>query len=456
MGTLQYQKKNLYETMSKEERAKVNAYAEGYKHFLDNAKTEREAVSYLVERVEEKGYTPYTFGEALRAGDKKYVNNRNKSLILFRIGTEDAGKNGVRVMAAHIDSPRLDLKQNPLYERDEIAFFKTHYYGGIKKYQWTTIPLALHGVVHLADGTKLEVKIGEEEADPVFYVSDLLPHLAANQMKKPLAEAIEGESLNIWVGITPSETAEKDKFSYAVLEILNEKYGIVEEDFLCAELCAVPAYKARDIGFDRALLGGYGHDDRVCAYPQYTALMENEDCVHTVFVVFADKEEIGSEGTTGMQTELFPDLLKEVAKSLNVNEAEMRAHSKCISADVTVAYDPNFADVCEKNNSTKLSCGAGISKFTGSRGKSGSSDAHAEYMQEIRSIFAESGVTWQIGELGKVDQGGGGTVAKFIAKLNIDTVDLGVPVISMHSPFEAISKADLYATALAFKAFIKG
>lgn len=456
MGALNYKNENMFRTSDEATKQAIMEYCVGYKNFIDEAKTEREAVTYLVKHAEEKGYTSYRFGEKLNPGDKKYYNNRNKNLFLFRIGTEDVGKNGVRIMAAHIDAPRLDIKQNPLFEKDELAFFKTHYYGGIKKYQWATIPLALHGVIHLANGEKVTVKIGEEESDPVFYISDLLPHLAAKQMTKTLAEAFDGESLNIWVGATPSKTEEKSAFAYAVLECLNEKYGIVEEDFLCAELCAVPAFKARDIGFDRALIGAYGHDDRVCSYPQYTALMENEDNVHTVFAIFADKEEIGSEGNTGMQTELFADLLKEVASSFGANEAEMRANSMCLSADVTACYDPQFPEVYEKQNSTFLSHGAAISKFTGARGKSGSNDACAEFMQTVRTIFAGSGVQWQIGELGKVDAGGGGTVAKFIAQLNIDTVDIGVPVIAMHSPFEVVSKADVYAEHLAFRAFIKG
>lgn len=456
MGVLNYKNENLFSTSDKETKQAIQDYSVGYKAFIDEAKTEREAVAYLERRAIEEGYTPFVFGETLKAGDKKYVNNRNKSFYMFRVGSEDVGKNGVRIMAAHIDSPRLDIKQNPLYEKDELAFFKTHYYGGIKKYQWATIPLALHGVVHLANGEKITVKIGEDDNDPVFYISDLLPHLASKQMGKTLAESFEGEAMNIWVGATATESDEKSKFAYAVLEILHEKYGMIEEDFLCAELCAVPAFKARDIGFDRALIGAYGHDDRVCAYPQFTALTENTDGVHTVFAIFADKEEIGSEGNTGMQTMLFEDLLKAVADSFGANEAEMRANSMCLSADVTACYDPQFPEVYEKQNSTFLSHGAAISKFTGSRGKAASNDASAEFMQKVRTIFAEGGVQWQIGELGKVDAGGGGTVAKYISKLNIDTVDIGVPVIAMHSPYEVISKADVYMEHIAFRAFIKG
>ncbi len=456
MKELSYKRTSIFKTADEAEKQKIFAYAEGYKNFIDNAKTEREAVSYIVREAEAKGYLPFAFGEKLKAGDKRYLNNRNKSVILFRVGSADVGEDGVRIVASHIDAPRIDLKQNPLYEKDGIAFFKTHYYGGIKKYQWTAFPLALHGVIFLADGTKKEVAIGEDPSDPVFYISDLLPHLSAKQNTKTLAEAIEGETLNLWVGQMPSKDEEDNAVSYAVLQILNEKYGICEEDFLCAELSAVPAVKARDVGFDRALVGAYGHDDRVCAYPSLTALLDNEDGVHTVFAVFADKEEIGSEGVSGMQCEAFIDLINEVAASFGVSAAKVRSRSKCLSADVTVAYDPNFADVYEKNNASLLSCGAGVNKYTGARGKSGSNDAGAEYLQELRALFAKEGVVWQMSELGKVDAGGGGTVAKFIAKYNIDTVDIGVPVISMHSPFEVISKADLYSLERAFAAFIKG
>ena len=376
-----------------------------------------------------------------------YYNNRGKNIYLIRVGTDDVKKNGIRIVASHIDSPRLDFKQVPLYESDGIALAKTHYYGGIKKYQWTTIPLALHGAVVLGDGSKVEVKIGEDEGDPVFYISDLLPHLAQKQSTKTLAEAFTGEDLNIWLGNIPYTAAKEDgdkTVKENLLHILNEKYGIKEEDFLSAELSLVPAFKARDIGFDRALIGAYGHDDRVCSYPAYTALLDTETDGKTVMVVLADKEEIGSEGTTGMQCAIFTDLIDAIADSFGTTSAVIRAHSKCLSADVNAAYDPNFKDVNEPMNSTYVSCGAGLTKFTGARGKSGSNDASAEFMAEIRKIFNDEGVIWQTGELGKVDQGGGGTVAKYIAKMNIDTVDIGVAVVSMHAPYEVISKADVY------------
>ena len=387
-----------------------------------------------------------------------YYNNRGKNIYLIRIGSDDVKTSGIRIVASHIDSPRIDFKQVPLYESDGIVLGKTHYYGGIKKYQWTTIPLALHGAVVLGDGSKVEVKIGEDEGDPVFYISDLLPHLSQKQNTKTLAEAFSGEDLNIWLGNIPYTAAKEDgdkTVKENLLHILNEKYGIKEEDFLSAELSLVPAYKARDIGFDRALIGAYGHDDRVCSYPAFSALFDTETDGKTVMVVLADKEEIGSEGTTGMQCAIFTDLIDAIAASFDTTSAVIRAHSKCLSADVNAAYDPNFKDVNEPMNSTYVSCGAGLTKFTGARGKSGSNDASAEFMAEIRKVFNDEGVIWQTGELGKVDQGGGGTVAKFIAKMNIDTVDIGVAVVSMHAPYEVISKADVYEMYLACKAFMK-
>ena len=378
-------------------------------------------------------------------------------MYLIKVGTENIVKDGIRIIASHIDSPRLDLKQLPLYESEGVALGKTHYYGGLRKYQWAAIPLALHGVVALKDGTTVQVKVGEDESDPVFYISDLLPHLAAKQNQKPLGNAIEGEQLNIWFGNIPYTAATEDDEKTVknhVLHLLNDKYGITEADFMSAELSMVPAFKAKDVGFDRALLGSYGHDDRVCAYPAWKACLDETSDQHTVMVILADKE-IGSEGTTGMQSAIFTDLIDELAAAFGVSAAAVRAHSKCLSADVTAAYDPNYPEVCEKTNSVFLSCGAGMMKFTGARGKSGSNDANAEFLAYLRKLFDENGVVWQTGELGKVDEGGGGTVAKFIAKFNIDTVDIGVPVISMHSPWEVVSKADLYENYLAFKAFIK-
>lgn len=458
MSKLAYKRTNVYETADEKTMKEIFAYAEKYKNFIDTAKTEREACAYVVAEAEKNGYKPYEFGVKLKAGDKAYYNNRGKNVYLIRVGTNDVKKDGIRIVASHIDSPRLDLKQVPLYESDGVALGKTHYYGGIKKYQWTTIPLALHGTVVLGDGSKVDVVIGEDETDPVFYISDLLPHLSQKQNVKPLAEAFTGEDLNIWLGNIPY-TAAKDDGDKTVkenlLQILYARYGIKEEDFLSAELSLVPAYKARDIGFDRALIGAYGHDDRVCSFPAYTALLDAESQDKTVMVVLADKEEIGSEGNTGMQCAVFDDLIDAIAQSFGTTSAVIRAKSKCLSADVNAAYDPNFKDVTEPMNSTYLSCGAGLTKFTGARGKSGSNDASAEFMAEVRKEFNDAGVIWQTGELGKVDQGGGGTVAKYIANRNIDTVDIGVAVISMHSPYEVISKADVYEMYLACNAFIK-
>ncbi len=453
---LSYKKTNIFEKATDAELNEIFSYASGYMAFLDKAKTEREAVKAAIEAAQAKGFTPYVFGEKLSKGDKKYYNNRGKSLFLFTIGEEDLETDGIRIIASHIDSPRIDLKQNPLYEDSGLAFFKTHYYGGIKKYQWTVTPLALHGVVCLANGESVEISIGEDDNDPVFCISDLLPHLAADQMQQNASKFIPGENLNIIVGGLPVVDEKiENKIKFTVLSILNSRYGISEEDFVSAELSAVPAHKARDIGFDRALIGAYGHDDRVCSYPAYTALLDTENCKHTVLVALADKEEIGSEGNTGMQCRILSDLLEQIAISQGKNPYAVRAASKCLSADVNAGFDPNFAEVYEKKNSAMLSCGTTMSKYTGSRGKSGTSDASAEYVGYIRRLFNENGVVWQTSELGKVDIGGGGTVAMYIANLNIDTVDIGVPVISMHAPFEIVSKADLYHTYLAFRAFCK-
>ncbi len=458
MSELTYKRTNVYEVADEKLMKAIFDYSVGYKTFLDEGKTEREVCTYVEKAAIAQGYKPFRFGMKLSAGDKVYYNNRGKNIYLLKIGTANVAEDGIRILASHIDSPRIDLKQVPLYESDSIALAKTHYYGGIRKYQWATIPLALHGAVMLKNGEKLEVKIGEDDNDPVFYISDLLPHLAAKQNAKPLGEAIEGEDLNIWFGNIPYTAAKEDKDKTVkenVLHILHDKYGMVEADFLSAELSLVPAFKAKDVGFDRALIGAYGHDDRVCSYPAYTALFDSETDTHTVMVVLADKEEIGSEGTTGMQCAIFIDLIDEIARSFNTSSAAIRANSKCLSADVNAGYDPNFSQVLEKQNATYVSHGAGVTKFTGARGKSGSSDANAEFVGYLRKLFDDNGVIWQTGELGKVDVGGGGTVAKFIANMNIDTIDIGVAVISMHAPYEVVSKADVYETYLAFKAFIK-
>ena len=456
LDKLSYKKKNVFEEASSEEIKEIYEYSKGYMKFLDDEKTEREAVVASIAMIEKKGYTEYKLGEKLSVGDKKYYNNNGKSLVMFKIGTEKLEEDGIRILASHIDSPRIDLKQIPLYEDAGMGFLKTHYYGGVKKYQWTAIPLALHGVMVKANGEVVDVKIGEDDTDPVFYINDLLPHLAQRQSQEPLGTAISGETLNILVGGLPYDCDDvSDKIKLTVLSMLNDKYGVTEEDFLSAELSLVPAFKARDIGFDRALIGAYGHDDRVCSYPAVTALLDNDDTKRTVMVVLADKEEVGSVGLTGMQSDVLTDLISMISAACAADPIIVRSKSKCLSADVNAAYDPNFADVYEKRNSAMLSCGTCLSKYTGSRGKSGTSDASAEFVGFVRRLFNENGVIWQTSELGKVDAGGGGTVAMFIANHNIETVDLGVPVISMHAPYEVVSKADVYSTYKAFCAFVK-
>jgi len=446
-NNLEYVKKTFYEA-APEKVDEMCDYAAGYSEFISKAKTERECVTESVKMAEKAGYVPYKFGMPMNPGDKFYYNNRGKSIYLFRIGTEDINE-GIRISAAHIDSPRLDLKCVPLYEEGGFAYLKTHYYGGVKKYQWLTIPIALHGVVVKADGTTVEIVVGEDESDPVLYISDILPHLGAEQSRKPLGEAIPGEKLNIIVGSRPVDGKIKEN----ILSILYDKYGITEEDFLSAELCGVPAGVARDAGFDRSLIAGYGHDDRCCSYPALTALIGCEDLRHTLMCILVDKEETGSDGVTGMKSMIMEDLIEAISVARGGNYAAVRANSKCLSADVSSAYDPNFADVFEKRNSAIINCGAVLTKYTGARGKSGTSDASAEYLGWLRGVMAKYGVVWQSAELGKVDAGGGGTVAKFIANLNIDTVDLGVPVLSMHAPIEVISKADLFEAYRAFSAF---
>lgn len=452
---LTYKKNNFYEKCSESEIKAAYDYCVGYCEYMDNSKTEREAVKTSIALAEKHGYKPYTFGMTMKAGDKFYYNNRGRNLYLFRIGSEDIN-NGVRIVASHIDSPRLDFKQVPIYEDGGFCFAKTHYYGGVRKYQWVAMPLALHGTFVKKDGTSIDIKIGDEAGDPVFYINDLLPHLAKDQNAKPLGTAIPAESLNIVLGSRPvSDDEASDKIKLNVLSLLNEKYGVNEEDFLSADIFVVPAEKARDVGFDRSLISAYGHDDKVCAYPSLTALFESDDSAHTVMVVLADKEEIGSEGNTGMQSALFTDLLGAMTEELGGNLYRVKANSKCLSADVNACFDPNFAEVYESRNAAKLNCGITMSKYTGSGGKGGTNDAPAEYVAWVRKIFEDNGVIWQAAELGKADQGGGGTVAKFIAKHNIETVDLGVAVISMHAPYELVSKTDVYTAHKAFLAFCK-
>ena len=422
-----------------QEIAKADEFCEDYKEFLDRAKTEREAVAYAIKIAKKNGFTEYSCGERYKAGDKVFVNNRNKAVMLAVIGKKGV-KRGVRLGIAHIDSPRLDLKPNPLYEANDMALFKTHYYGGIKKYQWTAIPLALHGVVALKDGSTVTVNIGEKPGEPCFCVTDLLPHLAAEQMSKTMVKGFTGEDLNILVGSRPfNNDSESEQVKLNVLAILNEKYGITESDFLSADLEMVPAFKAVDIGFDKSMIGSYGHDDRVCAYPALMAAIDVKTPEQTVITVLTDKEEIGSDGNTGMKSLYMYDFIADLAETDGVELRHVLAQSTCLSADVNAAYDPTYASAYEANNSCFINNGTVITKYT-------ASGATAEYMAHIRSIFDEAGVIWQSGELGKVDGGGGGTIAKYVANLNVDVVDLGVPVLSMHAPFEVVSKLDVYMT----------
>lgn len=448
------QRKNGYTRIESDEEKAVFSFADEYKSFLDSAKTEREAVVYAVNELKKNGFVEYRKGMELKAGDKIYRSNRGKAVLAAVIGTAPIAE-GVRLCAAHIDSPRLDLKQNPLYESSELALFKTHYYGGIKKYQWTTIPLSLHGVIIKADGETVTVNIGEDESDPVFCVTDLLPHLANEQMSRTAAKIIKGEDLNLLIGSMPfrdDETSEAVKLN--IMNILFEKYGITESDFISAELEAVPAFKARDIGFDRSLIGGYGHDDRCCAFPALKATVDCENPVHTAVTVLTDKEETGSDGNTGLCSAYLKYFIADIAENLGSNGRDVLSSSECLSADVNAAFDPTFAEVSERNNCAYVNKGVCITKYTGARGKSGTSDASAEFAGRIRRLMDSKNVIWQTGELGKVDEGGGGTVAAYIANLNVDTIDMGVPVLSMHAPYEVISKLDLYMAYKAFSAFI--
>ena len=442
--------------LSEEELKKAFDFCEEYKNFLNRSKTEREAVDYAVARAEANGFTEFDPSKAYKAGDKVYLNNRGKSLVLCHVGSDPIEK-GMQINAAHIDSPRLDVKQVPLYEDMEMALLKTHYYGGIKKYQWTAIPLALHGVIIKGDGSTVTVKIGEDDGDPVFCVTDLLPHLATEQMKRSAGEIIKGEELNLLIGSRPFRTDDKsERVKLGILSILHEKYGITEKDFLSAELEIVPAFKARDLGFDRSLIASYGQDDRVCGYTALRALLDIEGTpARTQMVLLADKEEIGSCGATGMKGAFMRYFVDDLAAPYGVAGHTVLSASNCLSADVGAASDPTFADVNEPRNAAYVNYGPVILKFTGSRGKGGSNDASAEYMGEVRRTLDAAGIVWQTAELGRVDLGGGGTVAAYIAELDVDTIDIGVPVLSMHAPYEVTSKLDVYETYKAFCAFAK-
>ena len=448
-------RKNGLSVASEETVNSAYAYADGYKKFLDNAKTEREAAKTAVLMAEKKGFVPFEIGKEYKAGDKVYFNNRGKTVAFAVIGKQTAD-NGINITAAHIDSPRLDLKPNPLYEDSELALFKTHYYGGLRKYQWTAVPLAIHGVFALKDGTVKEVSIGENEDEPKFVINDLLPHLSAEQNKRTLSDGIKGEELNVLVGSRPFKADEGSELvKLNILNLLNQKYGISEDDFLSAELEMVPAHKACDIGFDGSLIGAYGQDDRVCAYPALTAILEVENPEKTALAILADKEEIGSTGNTGLESDFLRYVIGDIAKMQKVDATVALRNSKCLSADVNAGFDPTFPDVMDRRNASFLNYGVVVTKYTGARGKSGTSDASAEYVAYVRNMLDKAGIVWQTGELGKVDLGGGGTVAMFIANMGVDVIDLGVPVLSMHAPFETTSKFDVYMCYKAMYEFMK-
>lgn len=422
---------------------KANEFCEGYKKFL-SCKTEREAVAYAVPILKEHGYTEYVQGKAYKPGDKFYRINRGKALIMCTKGSKPVSE-GIRVAVAHVDSPRLDFKPHPVFEDTGMAYFKTHYYGGIKKYQWTTIPLSVRGTVILKDGSKVDVRIGEEDDEPSFCITDLLPHLAQNQMTKTASKVIEGEQLNILIGSWPfNDDKVKEKVKLMVMSVLNEKYGITEDDFETAELCAVPAFKARDMGFDRSMVAGYGQDDSSCAYAEFMAELDTKTPAYTTMTIFADKEETGSDGVSGMRSFFFRDFVEDLAQAEGCEVRHVLQKSVCLSCDVGSAYDPAFAEVYERTNCAFINYGPIISKYDGSRGKYSTNDASAEMMAYILGILRDGNVAWQMGELGKIDIGGGGTIASEISVHNIDTVDIGVPVLSMHAPVEVTSKADIY------------
>ena len=444
-GKLFYEQKNGYDLIGTEERLALEDYCKGYMDYLNRSRMEREAVANAIALAEENGFVEYRFGMELKPGAKIYYNNRGKALILAVIGRKSLSEGAV-IAGAHVDSPRIDLKQVTMYEQDEMCYFKTHYYGGIKKFQWVTIPLELHGAVALKNGEVVDVVIGREPDEPKFIITDLLPHLAKDQMQKTLAEGFTGEGLNILIGSAPYAEEGKDRVKLAVMSILNDMYGITEEDFLSAELSAVPAFDVTEIGLDRSLIGGYGQDDRVCAYAELKALFDTREPERTCVCILADKEETGSDGVTGMQSAAFDCFMEDLCESQGVALRHCYAKSFCVSADVSNAFDPLYPEVSEKRSDSKINYGVSICKFTGARGKGGTSDACAEVVAYLRRIFAENGVVWQMAELGKVDQGGGGTIAKYMANRNIDTIDAGTPVLSMHAPFEVTSKLDCYMT----------
>jgi aspartyl aminopeptidase len=446
--------------MSEEEKAEMFALCDDYRAFLDGGKTERECVKLAVKMARDAGYKELSELNELKPGDKVYKVNRNKNIFMAVIGTEDI-KNGINIAGAHIDSPRLDLKQNPLYESTDMALLKTHYYGGIKKYQWPTIPLAIHGVIYNDKGEKLEIAIGEKEDDPVFVITDLLPHLAKDQMVKKMTEGVEGENLNILIGGMPIKAKDvKDTVKFSILKMLNSRYGITEKSFQSAEFEIVPAQKAKNVGLDESFVGAYGQDDRVCAYTTLRGILDESAPKRTAAAILVDKEEIGSTGNTGAQSAFMmmaiAELIEKTTGKCSVTDINRTVeNSACMSSDVSAAVDPNFLNVSEAKNSSFAGHGVAIMKYTGARGKSESSDANAEFVYEIGKLMDDNGVVWQTGELGKVDQGGGGTIAQYVANLNMDVIDCGVPVLSMHAPFEVTAKSDVYMAYRAYKAFYK-
>lgn len=440
--------------LSKEEISKADEFCIGYKRFLDNSPIEREAVRYTVELAKKEGFIEYDSEAKYSAGDRVYYINRDKAVALAVIG-KNGVKDGAKLAIAHIDSPRIDLKPNPLYEANNLALFKTHYYGGLKKYQWTTLPLSLHGSVVKLDGTRVDVNWGDAEDESCFCITDILPHLAQEQVKQPLAKAIAGEDLNVLVGSRPYDTEdeESDLVKLNVMHILNKKYGIIEGDFLSAELCLVPTFKSKDVGFDSSMIGGYGHDDKVCAYPAVMAAVNAKVPESTCITYLTDKEETGSDGNTGMQSDFLRYFVYDLAKQDGVEGYRVLSKSTCLSADVNAAFDPTYASAYESKNSSYLNNGVVISTYTGHGGKYDTSEASAEFMGKVRTMLEKNDILWQVGELGKVDGGGGGTIAKYVANMNVDVVDLGVPVLSMHAPFEIVSKTDVYMAYRAFSAF---
>ncbi len=454
-----YKKENGWSKADKEKKEKIFAFGDEYMYFLDCSKTEREAVKTSLEILEKNGFKHIENMEKLNPGDKVYYVNREKSIYIAVIGEEKLEK-GLNIIGAHIDSPRLDLKPNPLYEDSEFALLKTHYYGGIKKYQWTAIPLSIHGVVVKSDGEKIEINIGEDELDPVFVITDLLPHLAQEQMEKKLKDGVSGEDLNVLIGSIPYEEEKiSDRVKLNILNILNKKYGIAEIDFLSSELEIVPAFKARSLGFDRSMVAGYGQDDRVCAFTSLRAILNIEKPKTTAICIFSDKEEIGSMGNTGMESHVFDLFISELLNKAGENRPNLLenvfCNSRMLSADVDAGYDPTYASVSEKNNAAFLGRGIGLNKYTGARGKAGASDANAEYVAKIRHIFEENNIHYQLSELGRVDLGGGGTIAYILANKGVDVIDCGVPVLSMHAPYEVTSKFDIYEAYRAYEAFWK-